>query len=500
MEQSAEQGLDATLDQLFAELPPADPPINYNAGGDPEVPIGATWVTAPYRQPILNDQLGYRMRSLRGWMMGRMLNEGMSIREKLTLFWHNHFTMQSVLDPKFLYRHYRLLQDHAWGNFRELVKEVTIDPAMLILLNGNRNTKHSPNENYARELLELYSIGKGPLAGPGDYTNYTEQDVREVARILTGWMDFGFTTSTEDGSLGSVFVSSRHDEGVKVLSHRFDNAEIPDRGEREVEYLINLIFQKPATARFISRKLYQWFIYYKTDDEIEANVIEPMAQILIDNDYEIKPALRALLRSEHFYASQNIGAMIKHPYDYIMSIFKPLGVEISGQVDEAYNSWYRLFSLARPMQMEYFSIPEVAGWLAYYRQPLYYRNWINANTLPPRLDLINALTGNGVFPFGGNSRPMVIDVLAIVAGLDDPLDPNALIEDLGALLFPKPLREEQVRSLKEIIIPGLPDFEWTIEYGDYLANPNNSALAASIERKLRTLLRTMLTMPEFHLS
>lgn len=434
---AVEQGLEATVEQLFAETDPPDPPINYYEADDPQVPIGATWINATFQYSKIANQLISRRRSLEAWIIGLMLREGVSIREKLTLFWHNHFTMNQIADLRFLYRHFTLLRNYAWGNCRELVKEVSIDPAMLRLLNGRDNTKGVPNENYARELLELYSIGKGPLAGPGDYTNYTEDDVREVARVLTGWRDFGFTIESEDGSIGSVFRPWSHDEGLKVLSHRFDYAQIPNMGEEEVPFLIDIIFQKPATARFICRKLYQWFIYYKIDEEIEVNVIEPMAQILQANDYEVKPALQALLSSEHFFANQNMGAMIKHPYDFIMSVVKPLGVKIAGRIDQQYDSWYTLFSAAKQMQMEYFFIPEVAGWLAYYRQPLYYRNWINANTLPVRMDLINRLVRGGISPFGGNGERMRIDVLGIVSNLSNPLDPNVLIEDLAVLLLPK---------------------------------------------------------------
>jgi hypothetical protein len=159
---AAELGLATTLQQLFEERPLPEPPLNHNNQNDPAVPIGATWVDAPYSTAV--NLRPYRMQSLRAWTMQQLFQEGVSIREQLTLFWHNHFGVANVNDAKFRYIHANLLRSNAWGNFRELIKAVTIDPTMLRFLNGNQNTRNSPNENYARELLELFTIGKGPQA------------------------------------------------------------------------------------------------------------------------------------------------------------------------------------------------------------------------------------------------------------------------------------------------------------------------------------------------
>ncbi len=493
-----EQGMEATLQKLFEEIPLPAPPVNSKYQGDSNVPVGSTWVNASYSGGNIGGILGYRERSLYSWIIGQAWREGVSIREKLTLFWHNHFPVAAIVDPKFNYRYIRLLWTHAWSSFRELTKAVTIDPAMLFYLNGDESTAEAPNENYARELLELFTIGKGPLVAPGDYTNYTEQDVRAIARALTGWRHFGYA-SQSSGAIGANFISSRHDTGTKTLSHRFGNAVIPNLGNQEYARVVDLIFEQMEVARFICRKLYKWFVYYEISEEAEVQVIEPMAQILFSNDFEIKTALMALLSSEHFYDPANTGAMIKNPLDFIMSILKPLGVTYSQELSRRYDSWYPYWGLASGMQMEYFHIPDVAGWKAYYLAPQYYRNWINASTLPHRMHLAQDLVLTGVSPFESNGNVMKINALQLVSTLDDPLDPNALIEELASLLFPKPLRESQRDALKAILLPGLPDFEWTVEYGQYLQNPGNSALASAIDTKLRALLKSMLSMPEFQL-
>ena len=498
---SVEMGLDATIDKLFEELPMPPPPVNSYYKKDRKVNIGETWINAPYTKNDNDDELTYRQRSLFGWTIGLMLNEGISIREKLALFWHNHFAINSINDPKFLYQYITLLRSHAWGNFRDLTKKITIDPSMLRFLNGNRNKDEAPNENYARELLELFTIGKGPQVEQGDYTNYTEHDIREMARVLSGWRDFGFVDDNNNsGAIGATFRPFDHDKGEKKLSHRFDNQMISNLNEQEYDYLIDLIFQKPEVARFICRKLYQWFVDYKIEAPVETNVIEPMAQVLLDHDFEIKPALRALLSSQHFFDNRNVGLMIKNPLDFMMSIYKPLNISMPVKLDQLYDAWYRLFGFAELMQMTYYDIPEVAGWSAYYRQPLFYRLWLNSSTLPIRTEFVETLLTEGYFPFQANGPKMEVNVLNVIATLDDPFDPNALIEELAALLLPKPLNEPRLVALKEILLPGLPDYEWGVEYSQYVQNPEDSDLASALSAKLIELLKHIMNLAEFQLS
>lgn len=494
------QGLEATLDQLFEELPMPAPPVNSYYSNDINVPIGNEWHDEIYIESDLGNQLTYRFRSLTAWTLGQIWQEGVHIREKMTLFWHNHFPVNAIEDPKFLYRYGTLLRQYALGNFRDLTKDITIDPAMLRYLNGNDNEKESPNENYARELLELFTVGKGPLAGPGDYTNYNENDVKEMARVLSGWRDQGLTDFSGSGVF-SEFKLNEHDTGIKVLSFHFNNAIIPNLGKDEYKKLIDIIFEHPQTSRFICRELYRWFVFHEIDDEVENNVIKPMAQILVDNDYNIASAVRALLASEHFYDGKYMGLIIKNPIDFIMSVLKTLEVEYSTfPVDKQYASWYRIWGFASGMQMAYYEVPEVAGWQAYYREPLYYRNWLNASTLPIRMQRAEDLLVSGYFPFEANGDLMIVEPLKLLDSLDNPLDPNAVVEECVRLLFARPISAARKEALKEFLVQGLPDFEWTVEYQDYLANPGNSSVAGPVEAKIRNLLKAMFSMPDFSLS
>ncbi len=495
IKEAAAGSLDSTISQLFQELPLPYPPVNYSEANDPYVPIGETWVNAPY-SPDINLR-AHRNRSLRAWTLDLLFTEGISIREKLTLFWHNHFAINNTNDPKFLYKYITTIRSHAWGNFRDLVKAITIDPSMLRFLNGNQNTNLAPNENYARELMELFTLGKGELAGPGDYTTFTEEDVMQMARVLTGWRDLGFNTNNPSVSVTSYFQANRHDTGSKQLSHRFNNVIINNMGDKEYLHLIDIIFQKTEVARFICRKLYRWFVYYEIDTATETNVIEPMAQILIDNDYNIKPALEALLRSEHFFDILNVGPMIKNPIDFLISAVKQTETPIPTDLRQRYNTWYQLFRLTPAMQMEYYFPPDVAGWKAYYQEPSFYRIWINASTLPNRMLFTDTLAGNG---YGFSNPRFKINPLRFVAILDDPYDPNSVVREFAKILLPQALSEAQLTALKEVLIPGLPDYEWSVEYGEYTNDPSNVQLANALDAKLRNLLKAMLSMPEFYLS
>ncbi|NJL76824.1 MAG: DUF1800 domain-containing protein [Saprospiraceae bacterium] len=227
--QAIEQGMEATVSMLLKDLPLPQPPLNNNSS-DPVVRLWDTWVdrAVPQGEP---DAINKRRLSLRSWMIGELLDEGISIREKMALLWLDHFVVELFIirDPTYMYKHITLMREYATGNFKELVKKITIDPAMLRYLNGNKNDKNAPNENYARELLELFTVGKGDLIGEGDYSTFTEQDVEQMARVLTGWKDVGFYKTDDNTQVRGEFQAARHDTGSKQLSYHLTIQSSPTR-------------------------------------------------------------------------------------------------------------------------------------------------------------------------------------------------------------------------------------------------------------------------------
>jgi len=224
-----------------------------------------------------------------------------------------------------------------------------------------------------------------------------------------------------------------------------------------------------------------------------------MAQILISNDYEVASVIEALLSSDHFYDENNIGCMIKNPWDFMIAPIKELGIEVpTDDVAIYYNAFRTLYNKPRDFQMEYYNPPSVAGWTAYYQEPSFYQLWISSVTLPMRMKYLTDLCNIGL-SVAGISNPK-IDFLALINNLENPFEVNALLEELTQMLFPKAISQNQKDALKEILIPGLPDFEWNVEYSEYASAPSNENLANSISTKVKNLIIAMLTMPEYQLS
>ncbi len=489
-------GLDATISKLTEVQPLPELPINYGDDTDPLVPIGETWVGAPLiNSDNINRNINFRLNSLAAWTFGLTLSEGMSIREKMTLFWHNHFVTSDQRDANFAFANISIYRENFLGNFREMTKMTTVDPTMLRYLNGNQNLNIRPNENYARELLELFTIGKGPIAGEGDYTNYTEEDVAAVSKVLTGWRDQGYL-SRGGVPMGSFFRPFGHDTSTKTLSHRFDNVEIPNMQDEEYKHLIDIIFQKEEVSNFITRKIYRWFVYYEIDEQIEESIIKPLAEILRDNDYDMGPMVETLLRSEHFHDTYAHGSMIKSPFDFIAAQIKNLNIDLGETQGEQYRLWFRFYNYSRLLQMTYFEHPTVAGWKAYYQEPLFYRTWVNETTLSSRFVFTNlVLTGVRV-----DRLQVQANLLPMIDTIESAEDPIALIDGLAKLTLPKPIDDGQKDYLKSILLPGLPDYEWTIEYNTYKADPENEELKQAIVNRLQGMCLALLSLPEYQLS
>ena len=496
---TANQAVDALL------LPPPDEasqPLSYDAR-DTAIPLGATWVNAIRQDPASTfNPSGVRTNSLKGWWVNLMLNQQISIREKMVLFLHNHFVTATatVGEARFSYRYLALLRKNAFGNLKNLSRQVTLDGATLRYLNGNSNTKTSPNENFARELQELFTIGKGPEVAPGDYTTYTEADVKAAAKVLTGWKDY----TRPDGTIGDVtsyLNSTQHDTTAKTFSQRYSNLTIVGSTDaaKELDDLLNLIFAQTETAKHFCRKLYRWFVYYVIDDWTETNIITPLATTLRNNGYEILPVLRQLLKSAHFYDPLNVGCVIKAPLDLVIGTCRQSGVVFpTGDVLKQYTMWNYLWSSqASPMQQNLGDPPDVSGWHAYYQEPQFYELWVNSDTLPKRIRFTDTMSKSG---YTSSSATIVIDVIAVTKSVSDPSNPNVLIDELIKLMFAVPITTAQRAFLKNTLIPGLPDYEWSVEWADYIANPTNAQKLAAVKTKLQAMIGLMMQMPEYQLT
>ncbi len=481
-----------------------DPPVKfYDSGQYPDtVKVGETWVNSYFSAQLENE----RIAGLKAWWFGKMIDQDFNIREKMTLFWHNHFSTESeiVRVGVFHYTTNELFREYALGNFKELVKKVTLDPTMLFYLNGNENLAGKPNENFARELLELFTIGKGPLIGDGNYTNYTEEDIREAAKVLTGW-NLRIRGTVFENEL--KFYSAIHDYSVKQFSSAFQNKTITPTGENEYIELINMIFNQDEVSRFIVRKIYKWFVYYNITEETETNIIEPLAKILRDDNYEIERVVKTLLKSNHFFQTESYGVMVKNPIDYVCGLVKNLELSFPTknnpdlpEVTNKYLAWFNYgFQTASDLQLELFDPPSVAGWEAYYQTPTFYRIWISSATIQIRQQFVqNILSNRGLNRLNITLKASGID---FAETLSNPSDPNKLVNEMCDRLYPFDLTLNQKTILKlNIVDEGQGDYNWTNLWGLYQSNKNDQLTKATVETKLTNLLKSALELAEYQLS
>ena len=288
-----------------------------------------------------------------------------NLRGRLTIFWMNHFVTElgTYFYAPYMYEYYATIQDHSIGNFKEFTRDIGRTSAMLIYLNGFENTNFSPNENYARELYELFTIGEG--------NGYTQNDIIETSRALTGYNHWG-----EPG--GSIFFDpSTFDDGEKTIFDQVGNWGYDD--------VINILFEQRSNeiALSICEKLYAFFVSPAIDQLIRSEIISPLAQTLIDANFELAPMLRQLFKSEHFFDERTVGVIIKSPYDTILNYINENNFFYDDEIIEAIHSFTTLVgqSLYNP--------PDVSGWQRD-------EDWISSSTLTGALANYGVLF---VFPF-----------------------------------------------------------------------------------------------------
>lgn len=494
-----------TLQQSVDELlqptaaPSTVPLNNYSVGGytDPSgVALWQTWINTgiTIADKELNEK---RIDSFKTWWLGQAVQPSRSIHEKLTVFWHNHFATNTdiasdKIKARFWYDHYLTLRQHALGNFKNLTKAITLDPAMLFFLNGDSNVKGSPNENYARELQELYTVGKGPNS------KYTENDVKTAALVLTGH-------TVNPVTFTYFFDAGKHDATNKEFSSFYSNKIITGysgaAGANEIDELLNMIFAQDELAKHICRKIYRYFIYYKIDNDIEQTIITPLAQIFKNNNFNIQPVLATLFKSRHFYdLVYSSACIIKSPLDFVIDLCNEFNVQFPNPTDNeaTYAVWQSIQNEAAEMQQELGAIPEVAGWYAYYQEPAFHELWVNTATYTRRTVFTDRMIADGVM---NNNQTIVIDPVAFAEQLANPGNPNLLITQSLEILFRYPLSESGKEFIKRsILLSGqTQDHYWTDAWDAYKANPSNTGTKAIVISRLKALYKYIMNLPEYHL-
>ena len=272
-----------------------------------------------------------------------------ALLEKMILFWHGHFACRSKV-PEWALKQLNTIRRYALGNFKELVLAMAKDGSMIRFLNNQQNKKRKPNENFARELMELFTIGRG---------NYSEKDVKEAARAFTGW------SSNLKGDF--VFKKRQHDFGEKIFFEK--------KGKWDGDDIIDMILEKRETAEFIARKAYRFFV----NEKIEEQNVKYLARVFYDSNYDIEKLMRAIFESKWFFEKKNVGVKIKSPIELIAGMIRIFEVDFKNPA--------ALIFIEKALGQVLFHPPNVAGWAGG-------KNWIDNSTLMLRLNLANVLFQN----------------------------------------------------------------------------------------------------------
>lgn len=482
------------VEELLQPAPAPNLPINdYNSVDygilDATVPFGETWVGAAH-----GDNVEYwREISFKAWLINQMMEQNTSIHNKMILFWHNNMATEifAIFDARLAYQHFEIFRTYALGNFKQIVKQITIDPQMLYYLNGTYNNKYQPDENYARELQELFCVGKGPES------QYTEDDVQAAARVLTGWR-INWDQNTE-----SMFDPDLHDTGDKQFSTFYSNTVITGQtgpnGANELDQLLNMIFATNECAKFVCRKLYRFFVYHTIDATTESLVIEPLANIFRNNNYNITPVLRTLFKSQHFFDAANRGAMIKTPLDYLVGAFREFDIALPDPslINNNFELRKLMYWNTENLLQGIGDPPNVAGWPAYYQAPSYNKYWATTATLPNRALRSDEMLYWGYDIFGNRVK---IDPVALTAQIPNAQDPTLLVNAVLSWMLAVPVSDTVKQNMKSELLSGqIADYYWSDAWNEYLANPTDEMAYGTVNSRLRSMYYILLHLEEYHL-
>ncbi|MBI2793285.1 MAG: DUF1800 domain-containing protein [Ignavibacteria bacterium] len=437
----------------------------------PESP--GTWVDVINEDPegadlqtrgAIYNQWEINMGKLATWWIDLMRTDPKAV-EKLTLFWSGHWTSEFTFDikysiPQTLYRQYLMLRSHRIGDMKQMALDVTLDNAMLYYLGGTLNDAGKPNENYGRELQELFLLGIGW---------YTEGDVKEAARVLTGWKSQRYVEEpAPNGIYNSWFEAAKHDTGAKQYLGQTIPARTPDNNteyqvkNEEVFELIKIIFRErpEAASRFLATKAYKFFVYSSPLD-VDPIFIEDLASAFRNANFDLKVLFKTMLTSKHFFDPAIRGAQIKTPLELVVGLMRQLG-----QVDSQAYGW------GIKMDQTLMDTPDVSGWPGY-------RSWISTNTYPQRRSFASKLVESM-----SDSR-----VNEFIREFDDYTDIVKLTTNIVDYLLPAPVTTERLDYYVQTVIQGAPTYEWP----GILGNPTTAAA------RVRNLLLSISKAPDFQL-
>lgn len=508
-------GMDAsTAANLLLTPPPyyLTEPI-YSDATNPSI----QWMDPAY---VLPEDLEGKDFLLRPWVISWWISEAYEdpgAMHKMIMFMHQYNIVSSTaFRSTHFYDYLQLLRWGAFGNWKKFAYKLIFDNCMLRYLNNTSNTASNPQENFAREFLELFTIGKGPQAGPGDYTNYTEDDIVAAAKVLTGCRTQGDRTiiDPETGIPTGRYAAGVHNWEAKTFSNRFQNFTIPASTTQtvtvmtqEINSFVNMIFAQDETAKNFCRRLYRYYVNEKITEEIENDIIVPLANTLRDGNYEIKPVLKLLFSSQHFFNEDNassvenlIGGVIKPPMENVLQSVSFFGLALGDGTTNPQLRFRFFYNNVANRMLPLAGFPihvpgDVAGYPAYYQTPDFSHGWFNGSTVIARYKLPAMLLTGKQLIGGGNPNNLIGAKLDMVTWtknsgfFTDPVDSYLLVQELLQYMLPKEVDEDRFNYFyNTIFLDNLPPADWSYEWENYLATNNSSEVRIPLERLVNAIM------------
>ena len=516
---------------------PYDPVENGNFSQCPGT-TDAYWLSSGNPPSYYNCGQSRKRSIVSSWWWYNAINQN-SLKHKLTFFLHTTFTISkddgSGRSGHF-YDYLRLLEFYAYGSIKTLAKKITFDNAMLYYLDNHANNKNNPNENYSREFLELFTICKGPQIGEGDYTNYTENDVVMAAKVFSG-IKFKALRDTLDPDTGipmGYINVGQHNTGNKTFSHAFGNTTISGGNNvnsihQELDDFVDMIFNQLETAKAYCRKLYRFYVQREWGQDVEDDIITPLAnQLMNDNGngtYNLLDVLTTLLSSEHFYDEDDsdnsnniIGGKIKSPLQLLsesLTIFDfPIPNPDPSDI-ATYNNFYKFWhnfchkSVLPGGGMGIFAPDTVAGYPADYQAPMFDRAWFTSNNIISRYNLMGSLLqGRNLIAgpqMNNNGNTYYFNIFSnldiveyIKQNISIPSDQYVIVSELSELMYCESIDNSRKDYFMEFLVPaGFPIYYWGDVWNSYLSGDENDTLV--VKNRLEQLVIKMVNAAEFQL-
>jgi len=412
---------------------------------------------------------------LQRWWFTRMAYTRRPFEEKMTLFWHNHFaTSSSKTGDLFIYNQNLTLRSHALGQFDNLLLRVAQDPAMLLWLDGGTNVRGKPNENFARELQELFTMGITDVV-TGE-PNYTEEDVKEIARAFTGWKFFHSRLDPNPFSYQFIVNEPEHDNTIKTI---FSEKPWARTGNLNGDDVILTVSARRATARYLVKKLFEFFVYPLDGSAADKATIEKFADVYVSRSHSIKELVRAIFTSDEFFGERARFALVKSPVEIIVGAIRMLGARYNpGTSAREGASNNTLAAVSIFLGQELFNPPDVSGWKLNL-------GWVNTSTLLNRFTYADLLVINRARDLNAPGLWLSHEQLRSFAKKNSKKTVKKLLSTLG----PLEVGGEMIAALRTYL-----------EIDDQ-GNPVGFALDdLTVDKKVRGLIHLIMCMSEFQLN